>query len=500
MENSIIGNVFTERDKKSKAIPLKKYTEAYVVSFAVLSERFSFWGLQAVMTLFLMQYFYQSEQRVFTLVGAFGALSYAFSLLGGLLADKFIGVWKSCLFGLILCLLGNSVLIFSDSLISLNIGLSCILVGAGLFSPSSNNLIHLLYEKKSDLRESGFLISCVAGNISGALAPLIYGIFGAKGIWHGAFLVSAILNCFSSLYLIKHYNHFRQACGNQLYQANNNKLGKIIVVCFVGIAFGLLVNINWLNTLLLIGIIPLCFLAFLLYRQLNECERQRVKFIFFLTGILLLFYVAVFQIYSSLTLFIDHYVNRQIMGWEIPVPAFASLQCVFFILSAPIVERLLAVFRRKGYMMPLLIKIPVGLIIAAVGFSLFAFGKWIAFKSGSCGIEWIIVGNFFLGLGEVFLYPPILTVVSSFSPRKWAGTLMGGFSISLAFASYFSGKLAWLLTSRWMINTRQIESVFHLGYAKIVLLLIGISVLSIIMFSFLKKWYHLQINLLNSNS
>lgn len=145
IENSIEN--ITTKPYKSTTNNVNKHTGAYLVSFAVLSERFSFWGLQAIMVLFLMHSFSQNEQNAFILLGSFGTLSYALSLLGGWLSDKLLGVWKSCNLGLFLCLLGNIILIFSDSIMNFNAGLACILVGAGLFSPSSNTMVRVLYEK-----------------------------------------------------------------------------------------------------------------------------------------------------------------------------------------------------------------------------------------------------------------------------------------------------------------------------------------------------------------
>lgn len=211
----------------------------------------------------------------------------------------------------------------------------------------------------------------------------------------------------------------------------------------------------------------------------------------------MLFYIAVFQIYSSLTIFIEHYVNRNVMGWIIPVPAFASLQCIFFILCAPIVDRTLAILLKNGYTVSSLVKIQLGLMIGAIGFLLFASGEWSVHQFGYCGIVWLIFGNLFLGLGEVFLYPPILNAIASFSPKRFSSTFMGIFSISLALASYFSGQIAKTITDSVIINIKQNTSVFHLIYAKVAMVLIGLAIVSMIIFCQLNKWYHEQEKLIS---
>lgn len=471
----------------------------HLVAFAVLSERFSFWGLQAVLVLFLMQSLSQTESNAFILVGAFGALSYAFSVLGGYLADKALGIWRACTFGLGLCLLGNGILIFARGLTSVDLGLSCVLVGAGLFSPSSNNLIRMLYDKKPDLKESGFLIICMAGNISGALAPLIYGLFGTKGLWQSAFLFSTVLNGIVLISFFRYSRIFFREAGTYVYEAANSRLGEAITLCLVIISFLFLTYIEHFKFLLTIGMLVVGILFVWFCRKLNSLEKQYIGFVILLTIILLLFYVAVFQIYSSLTLFISQHVNRRLLNWEIPVPAFASLQCVFFILFAPIVERLLAILRKKGFDLSLLMKIPIGLLIGMMGFLFFAGGEWMASQNGNCGMGWLVAGNLCLGLSEVFLYPPILTAVATFSPKRWAGTFMGGFSISLAMSSYFSGYLAKFISQTWNANVSGNASIFCLGYVRIAAGLSAVIIVTAFIFSYLRQWYYTQQTLVNGN-
>lgn len=129
-----------------KQIKTSDYLGAYLVSYSVFSERFSFWGLQAILVLFLIQVFSLTQTDAFILVGIFGSLSYASSLIGGFCADKQIGIWASCILGLLLCILGNTLLFFATSIGWVYGGLAVLLIGSGFFSPSSNNIIRTLYE------------------------------------------------------------------------------------------------------------------------------------------------------------------------------------------------------------------------------------------------------------------------------------------------------------------------------------------------------------------
>ena len=491
--NSAIENLNDNKTKQN--FFSKKHRETYLVSFASFTERFSFWGLQATMLLFLVQSFAQSQNNAYTLVGIFGALGYAFSLLGGMLSDKLLGVWKSCLIGLTLCLSGNLVLAVAHDLIYLKLGFAFVLVGAGLFTPSSNNLIRMLYENKPDMKEFGFLLTCIAGNISGALGPLIYGLFLANNIGQGAFVVSAVFALGAIMCFVKNSHRFLQ----QSEHVARLKLALSVVAAFVVLAFSLLLYTSLISHLLVLSVIPLCVLGVFLFKALDVPELKRVGFLILLTAILMLFYTAVFQIYSSMTMFVANNVDRSVLGWNIPVPAFASLQCVFFILCAPFVERVLQFFRARGIDLSLLVRIPVGLLIGMVGFLVFAAAESVANHSGSCGMWWIVGGNFFLGLGEVLMYPPILSAIATFSPKRYAGTFMGLFSVALALASYFAGQLAKEITQGW-VGLQQVGSVMDLGYGRVSLGLMGLVVLVGVVFLAVRRWYGEQYKIVYSAS
>lgn len=455
-----------------------------VVAFGVLSERFSFWGIQAVIVLFLVQVFSQSEGVAFAEIGAFGALSYLFSLLGGVIADKLLGAGRACVLGLCLCIMGNFILAIIQQLTIVYIGFSLVLVGAGLFSPNSSAIVNLLYEKQIRLKEVAFLFVCIASNISGALAPFIYGIFVNKGWWSVMFFISVVINTIALFAFIKY-----SRCQNVIIK---KYYGEIATCGLIFFSWIFLTNIDWFDWLILIAIFIFGGLITAFWYTLDDEKRKNLGFILVLTVILLIFYIAVFQIYSSLTIFITHYVRREFMQWQVPIPLFASLQCIFFILCAPLVERGLAVLNSRGIEIGLLQKVIIGLSLGAVGFLFFSIGEAIARVSGSCGMEWVILGNFFLGFGEVFLYPPILAAVANFSPKGWIGSVIGGFSIALAGSSYFAGVVANFLTNQWKQAFGWQDSVFNLSYVKIATCLVGLVIVSGLVFSLLQKWYQRQ--------
>lgn len=471
------------------------YFNAYLVSFSTLAERFSFWGLQAALVLFLLQEYSLASHYAFALVGIFGGLSYAASLMGGLLADKFTGIWRACLLGLLFSFTGNLILYFSSSLFNLHLSLTFLLLGSGLFSPSSNNILRELYSNNEGEKETAFLISCVAGNISGSSAPLIYGIFGAYGYWHTAFLFGCALNCiaFCSLFYLSSIH--AQNLARRFVSIKSLLLFCLFLIATFLFAFLVLHNLRFFSDKLHYLLAPFFLFCLWLYYEQNGADRARILFLLYLTFVLFLFYTAVFQIYSSLTLFITHYVNREIMGLAIPVPAFAALICIFFIVFAPLVKMILAALKKKGIELSLLSRVPIGLTISVLGFVMFAVAEYLAIENGSTHLLWIVLGNLFLGLGEVILYPPILTAIATFSPEKWAGTFMGVFSISVALSSFLSGQLAFHITKLWQKS----PSIFNLSYGYIAFFLSLLVILSTIVFSKIKPWYMQELKIAYKN-
>ena len=162
----------------------------FYLFFAEMWERFSFYGMRALLTLYLIKDFYQdvqnNEEIAYGIYAAYGALVYLTPLLGGYLADKYIGYRKSILFGGILMALGHFFMAFPTEFMFYG-ALGLLIMGNGFFKPNISTLVGSLYEEGDIKRDGGFTIFYMGINLGAMIAPLFCGYLGEVYGWHYGF-------------------------------------------------------------------------------------------------------------------------------------------------------------------------------------------------------------------------------------------------------------------------------------------------------------------------
>lgn len=200
----------------------------------------------------------------------------------------------------------------------------------------------------------------------------------------------------------------------------------------------------------------------------------------------LLFFASELQVNSSLILFVDHYVDRQFLGWRIPSNTFAALEPLFVIILAPLL----------GYCWPLLgkrepsaaMKLILGLLLESISFYIFYLaGHSTNINGQPISIGWIFAGNLLLGAGEVCLMPTVVAAVTKLAPYHLKGTLMGILYLAIAFSSYFSGLIA-VSTSQQNLSSNLIINGYTHVYITIAQFTLAITIVSCLAYC-LKKLY-----------
>ena len=162
----------------------------FYLFFAELWERFSFYGMRALLILYMTEEIYKAfESRdiiASTIYASYGALIYATPVIGGMLADKLFGLRRSIMLGGTLMAFGHFVLAF-DTEVLFFIALGLLIVGNGLMKPNISTFVGALYEQGDDRRDSGFTIFYMGINIGAFVAPLFCGWLGVTYGWHYGF-------------------------------------------------------------------------------------------------------------------------------------------------------------------------------------------------------------------------------------------------------------------------------------------------------------------------
>lgn len=406
-------------------------------------EKFSFWGLQSLLVLYLTKSMIVVGNKAYAIFGAFTALTFMLSILSGFLADRFLGFRHALILGVIFIILGN-VLLSLNGLNPIYGGLTIIAFGTALFTTNNTNLLGTFYDKNDIGRNRGFVILYMATNIGGLLGPVIYGIISVNYGWRYCFLVSAVaLGAWFLLLLV-----FSQQFKNKGLPPQSARQIKtsfffpyfLMLIIIISI-FCLMHFLQYVAILLiLVGIVALgFFLLTIIYKQ--SSDRYIILMLLAMISFCLIFFSIEFQVNSSLLLFVEQHVNRNIFNWVMPANMFASVEPFFVVILAPFFALLWKRFRQRQPSP--FVKIAAGLLLEGASFVIFALAAYFAvINSGKVSISWLLMASLLLGAGELCLMPTVISSITQLAPIRLKGTLMGMLYLSLGFSGYLAGVIA----------------------------------------------------------
>lgn len=422
----------------------------YLLFFTEMWERFSYYGMRGILILYLTKKWLEGglamdPEYASVLYGLFTGFVYFTPLIGGWLADKYLGQRKCITIGGITMMLGQFTLFAWNTHAGLYLGLFLLIIGNGFFKPNISTLVGNLYPEGDKRRDSAFSIFYMGINLGAFLAPLIVG-FVAEDFF-----------------------------------TTRDESGKIItfgykygfLVAAIGMLLGQLIfNVFGNKYLGDIGLHPVGKAKFAedgssLNHPLTKEEKQRTAVIFILFLFAIFFWAGFEQAGSSLSLYTDNYINRDIniMGWEwtIPTSYFQSVNPLFIVLLAPLFAWFWTTKYGERLSSPL--KMGLGMIILGIGF-LFMLGA-VAERGGDikdasvkASLFWLVMTYLIHTIGELCLSPVGLSVVTKLSPPKLASVLMGVWLLSSFFANILGGVVASKVESMGASNVFLYISVF----------------------------------------
>lgn len=405
----------------------------YLLFFTEMWERFSYYGMRGILILYLTKSLLEGglaidPQQATLIYGYFTGFVYFTPLIGGWLADKYLGQRTAITIGGITMMLGQLVLFAMSSHTGLYLGLFLLILGNGFFKPNISTLVGGLYATNDERRDSAFSIFYMGINLGAFLAPLVIGyltdqLFAEKNsngeiISYGyryGFLASAI-----GMFL-------GQILFNLLAKKYLGDLGKkpgSLAVASTDGADKVQPKAD---------------------APLSKEEKQRVSVIFILFLFAIFFWAGFEQAGSSLSLYTDNYIDRNVGGFVIPTSWFQSVNPLFIVLLAP----LFSIFwsSKLGKQMSTPIKMGLGMILLGIGF-FFMLGA-VAERGGDvqdtavkASLMWLVLTYLLHTIGELCLSPVGLSVVTKLSPPKLASLLMGVWLLSSFVANIVGGYLA----------------------------------------------------------
>ena len=436
----------------------------YTLFFSEMWERFCYYGMRTLLTLYLVKSLLKGDSEASMMYGAYTALIYAAPVLGGKLADQYLGYRYAILLGAVFMAIGEFMILGGNEMFLL-IGMGALIVGNGYFKANISTIVGKLYEDDDPRRDSGFTIFYIGINIGALLATTVVAYVGETYGFNYGFGLAG-LGMLSGLMIFwfgrENYSaapglELREAgletkYGMKVYQLITLASLLLIPVCYVlilkntfqiggedGFTFPLM---TVLLTLLFV------YVAYSLIKAgiaEGEMWRDRMVALVIFMIINVIFWACFEQAGTSLTLFADRNVDRVILGWEMPASMTQFFNPFFIVLFGSIFTWMWVQLDRIGKNPSIPMKFSLGILQLGLGFLVTIVG--LQFVDETTAMVPLLTLLFLYMLhttGELFLSPIGLSMVTKLAPKNMAGTAMGGWFLSFAIANYAGGLIATL--------------------------------------------------------
>ncbi len=416
-------------------------------------ERFSYYGMRALLVLYLVNVLEWDTMRAASLYGTYTMLVYLTPMLGGYIADRFIGTHRALVIGGTIIACGHFVLAL-PGMNAFYAGLGLVVIGTGFFKANVSTMVGQLYREGDTRRDSGFTLFYMGINTGGFLGPLACGYLAQSERfgWHYGFAaagVGMVLGLIAYVILKQKYlgdignaptgsDAAIATAGANMTADTSTRFG--IIGAVVGGVISYLISSG---SLLGVGVGAVigAALAITVLGTQGE-ERNRVIALFIVAFFVVFFWAAFEQAGSSMSLFADKNTNLQMGSFTIPSSWFQSVNSFFIITFAPVFAALWLALGRRGQEPSTPLKMSMGLFLLGVGFLLLVVGGSRADMGIKVSPLWLIGAFLFHTFGELCLSPVGLSYVTKVAPLKFASLLMGVWFLANAAANKVAGFLA----------------------------------------------------------
>jgi len=433
----------------------------FYLFFAELWERFSFYGMRALLTLYMVDVIFSAlAERDFAtaaVYASYGSLVYASTVIGGKLSDQILGMRNSIFLGGILMAIGHFVLAIENNM-AFFLALSLIIVGNGFFKPNISTFVGTLYEKGDPKKDSGFTIFYMGINIGGWVAPLLCGWLAAKYGWHYGFGLAGIGMLTGLIFFWSGIK--KNVFGNRGLPPNETVMSKKIMgipqgvlvpilavlsaplIAYLLSAYksiateGLFADQNIVNVIFTgIGIVVLLYLSYIMYKATLD-ERKKL-----FVAVLLTFFMTIFWGFhelsgSVITLFAARNVD---LDGIMTAAQTNSLNSMWIIILAIPISMMWTWLSKKNWNPRTPYKFGLGLLFAGISFYILGISAGSANESGLVPFAYLLLMYFLLSVGELFMSPVGLSKMTDLAPLRFTAFIMGVWFLSSAFAFQIVG-------------------------------------------------------------
>ncbi|GAB3992754.1 peptide MFS transporter [Spirosoma daeguense] len=476
----------------------------FVLFFTEMWERFSYYGMRAILLLFLIDNVRGgmglSEGDGAAIYGIYTASVYLLSLPGGWVADNLLGQRKSIVLGGIIIMMGHIILAIPSGPGLFFAGLGIVAIGTGLLKPNISTIVGELYPEGGARKDSAFSIFYMGINTGSLLGISVVGYLGQKVGWHygfGAAAIAMALGLITFQTLGKRYlgNLGNYTAKQTLAETDTSSTGNRPILIFVAALIALMAVLQFTGVLdlttaqglakgmgTIISATALGYFTFIMIAGgLDAVEKKRVSvlFVFFLASAA--YWAGNEQQGSSLQIFADRYTNLVFFGWEIPSSWFQNLNPAFILIFSPVLAALWLFLDNRKISFPVPAKFAVSLLLLGVAYVVMVFAAEVALTGVRTSPMYLSATYLFFTLAELFLSPVGLSAFSKLSPKRYTSQLMGLWFIGSSLGNLIAGLFAGGFDEK---NVQQMPELFQ----SVAYFSLGFGVLLLLFVKPLKRW------------
>jgi POT family proton-dependent oligopeptide transporter len=467
--------------------------------FTEMWERFSFYGMRALLVLFMVHQLKYADAKANLIYGTYTALVYLMPLFGGIAADKILGYRRAIVLGGILMAAGHLILAIPTEW-SFFAGMAFLISGNGFFKPNISTMVGKLYRPGDARRDGAFSIFYMGVNLGAAIGGLICGYIGQKINWHYGFGLAGIFMILGLITFI-----FGQKSLGEIGLVPKETSGKPVgnqkqLMILIGSLVIIPLFIFLFNNYTLMGKImfPICIIAtvamVIIAFQQDKIARDKMLTAIVLVAFSVLFWAFYEQGGGSLNL----YTERNVNTFGMPAAAINNFINPFYIilLSFPFAWMWLSLSKKdKEPSTPM--KFSLSFFQLGFGFFLFVVGAKLAFN-GQVGFFWYALGYLLLTTGELCISPIGLSMITKLSPPKFTGMMMGFWFLASALGQHLAGVIGTLMAipsegGATTVSSVESLSIYSGVFMKIFYVSIGGGLVLLLLVPILKRWMHAEV-------
>jgi POT family proton-dependent oligopeptide transporter len=370
--------------------------------FVEMWERFSYYGMKALLILYLVDAKNWPVSRAANLYGNYTALAYIAPLLGGYVADRLLGARRSLVWGGVIIALGHFTLALETTL-TFYLGLALVILGTGLFKPNVSTMVGQLYALEDKRRDAGFTIFFMGISVGAFLAPLACGYLGQKVGWRYGFGAAGVGMVLGLVLYLWGRNRYLPGIGDRALTSRSQKDSNFPATAE-----------DWRRILAVLLVVLLTIPFWACYEQFG----------------------------SSLSLFADRHIARTLGHFEIPASWFQSINPVVILVFAPVLAFLWQLLERRNREPSAPTKMVAGYLLLAMGFG---FATLAGFRSETRLLVsplWFVGTDLFRSWGELLVSPVGLSYVTKVAPARYGSRLMAAWFLAEGLGNKLAGSIA----------------------------------------------------------